>query len=245
MLQLSWTDRGQAANAAASTAALDARRGLLARRPAFAADPWLVFEGADGPGKGKHVVLVSGDEEYRSEEALPQLAKILATASWLQVHGALRHRQGRHDRPEPERQYPRPRVASIGRPDDHRHPLPQPAGRPDEGRRRLRRVGPPDHRHAHGDARLQPEQARPTRSTRGTARSGTAASAGRCSARPGSTTTATTARRARAASSHPGRRTTRSFAASRTATSGARPTSTKRTRPPTARRWCSARCSRA
>jgi hypothetical protein len=41
-------------------------------------DPWLVFDGFDGPGKGKHIVLVSGDEEYRSEEALPQLAKILA-----------------------------------------------------------------------------------------------------------------------------------------------------------------------
>jgi hypothetical protein len=39
---------------------------------------WLVFEGTEGPGKGKHVVLVGGDEEYRSEEALPQLAKILA-----------------------------------------------------------------------------------------------------------------------------------------------------------------------
>jgi hypothetical protein len=40
---------------------------------------WLVFEGGgDGPGKGKHVVLLSGDEEYRSEEALPQLAKILS-----------------------------------------------------------------------------------------------------------------------------------------------------------------------
>lgn len=41
-------------------------------------DPWVVYPGGDGPGKGKHVVLVSGDEEYRSEEALPQLAKILA-----------------------------------------------------------------------------------------------------------------------------------------------------------------------
>ena len=30
------------------------------------------------PGRGKHIVLVSGDEEYRSEEALPQLARILA-----------------------------------------------------------------------------------------------------------------------------------------------------------------------
>ena len=40
--------------------------------------PWVVYEGGDGPGKGKHIVLVSGDEEYRSEEALPQLGKILA-----------------------------------------------------------------------------------------------------------------------------------------------------------------------
>lgn len=45
---------------------------------AQAADPWIVYDGFDGPGKGKHIVLVSGDEEYRSEEALPQLAKILA-----------------------------------------------------------------------------------------------------------------------------------------------------------------------
>src|SRR5438270_9096936 len=46
--------------------------------PARAADPWVVYDGFDGPGKGKHIVLVSGDEEYRSEEALPQLGKILA-----------------------------------------------------------------------------------------------------------------------------------------------------------------------
>jgi hypothetical protein len=44
---------------------------------ARAADPWLVVEPA-GAVKNKHVVLVSGDEEYRSEEMLPQLAKILA-----------------------------------------------------------------------------------------------------------------------------------------------------------------------
>lgn len=40
--------------------------------------PWIVYDGFDGPGKGKHIVLVSGDEEYRSEEAIPQLAKILS-----------------------------------------------------------------------------------------------------------------------------------------------------------------------
>src|SRR5687768_1775695 len=31
-----------------------------------------------GPGQGKHVVFLTGDEEYRSEEALPLLAKILS-----------------------------------------------------------------------------------------------------------------------------------------------------------------------
>ena len=52
---------------------------LVGALHAAAQDPWSVFEGAEGPGLGKHIVLVSGDEEYRSEEALPQLAKILAT----------------------------------------------------------------------------------------------------------------------------------------------------------------------
>lgn len=40
--------------------------------------PWLVLQGGDGPGKGKHIVFVTGDEEYRSEDSMPQLAKILA-----------------------------------------------------------------------------------------------------------------------------------------------------------------------
>lgn len=38
----------------------------------------LLFEGKSGPGVGKQIVLISGDEEYRSEESFPQLAKILA-----------------------------------------------------------------------------------------------------------------------------------------------------------------------
>ena len=40
---------------------------------------WVTIEGSDGPGKGKHVVFISGDEEYRSEEALPMLAEVMAT----------------------------------------------------------------------------------------------------------------------------------------------------------------------
>ena len=43
-----------------------------------AKDAWVVYEGGKGPGAGKHIVLISGDEEYRSEEALPCLGKILS-----------------------------------------------------------------------------------------------------------------------------------------------------------------------
>ncbi|MEB2782243.1 ThuA domain-containing protein [Algoriphagus sp. C2-6-M1] len=40
---------------------------------------FLQFEGKDGLGKGKNVVLISGDDEYRSEESMPMMAKILST----------------------------------------------------------------------------------------------------------------------------------------------------------------------
>src|SRR2546430_243589 len=43
-----------------------------------AEEQWVTYDGHEGPGRGKHIVLISGDEEYRSEEALPQLGKILA-----------------------------------------------------------------------------------------------------------------------------------------------------------------------
>ena len=46
--------------------------------PAAEAPEPLVYEGADGPGAGTHVVFLAGDHEYRSEETLPALARILA-----------------------------------------------------------------------------------------------------------------------------------------------------------------------
>ncbi|MCA9122707.1 MAG: ThuA domain-containing protein [Planctomycetaceae bacterium] len=52
---------------------------LLTVSHVTAEDQWVVYEGKDGPGYGKHIVFVTGDDEYRSEEAGPQLAKILAT----------------------------------------------------------------------------------------------------------------------------------------------------------------------
>lgn len=56
----------------------------ISARPPQEAAAGVVYEGAHGkadaplPGNGKNVVLLAGDEEYRSEEALPMLAKILA-----------------------------------------------------------------------------------------------------------------------------------------------------------------------
>ena len=52
---------------------------LLCLSAAFVpAKEWVVYEGKEGPGTGKHIVLLSGDEEYRSEEGMPFLGKILA-----------------------------------------------------------------------------------------------------------------------------------------------------------------------
>ena len=38
----------------------------------------LVYQGDSGPGLGKHLVFIASDHEYRSEETLPALARILA-----------------------------------------------------------------------------------------------------------------------------------------------------------------------
>src|SRR3977135_1848040 len=46
--------------------------------PAARADDRITYEAKPGPGGGKHVVFLTGDEEYRSEEGLPMLAKILS-----------------------------------------------------------------------------------------------------------------------------------------------------------------------
>ncbi len=42
----------------------------LATRSSAGASDRVVYEGKQGPGKGKHIVFLTGDEEYRSEEGL-------------------------------------------------------------------------------------------------------------------------------------------------------------------------------
>lgn len=46
--------------------------------PVPSSDLWLTYTGIDGPGKGKHIILIAADQEYRSEQSMPMLAKVLA-----------------------------------------------------------------------------------------------------------------------------------------------------------------------
>lgn len=41
-------------------------------------DLWLNVKGGEGPGKGKRIVLIAAEQEYRSEQSMPMLAQVLA-----------------------------------------------------------------------------------------------------------------------------------------------------------------------
>ena len=53
-------------------------------RPAASTHPvppserWLTYEGGEGPGAGKHVVLIAAEQEYRAEQSMPMLARLLS-----------------------------------------------------------------------------------------------------------------------------------------------------------------------
>lgn len=43
-----------------------------------AGDLWLSYAGGEGPGRGKRVVLIAADQEYRSEQGMPMMARLLS-----------------------------------------------------------------------------------------------------------------------------------------------------------------------
>jgi len=49
-----------------------------AAHPVAESPRWLTYSGTNGPGKGKHIVLIAADQEYRSEQSMPMLARILS-----------------------------------------------------------------------------------------------------------------------------------------------------------------------
>ena len=58
---------------------------LLGQATAAAHPSQVVYQGTRGPGAGKHIVLIAGDHEYRSEELLPALGRILARRHGFKV----------------------------------------------------------------------------------------------------------------------------------------------------------------
>ena len=163
---------------------------------------WGRLSGQAGAGQGKHIVFLAGDEEYRSEEGLPMLAKILAVRHGFKctVLFAINPADGTID---PLTLTNMPGLAALDSADLcvmglRFRELPDAA---DEALRGLPQRGQADHRLAHQHARVQvrPQQGKPLREIRlAQHRIGPAASASRCSARRGSITTAATATRARA-----------------------------------------------
>ncbi len=51
---------------------------LTLAEPLPAAESFLHFPAKDSSGQGRKIVLIAGDDEYRSEEGLPMLGKILS-----------------------------------------------------------------------------------------------------------------------------------------------------------------------
>jgi hypothetical protein len=39
---------------------------------------WLTYKGGEGPGHGQHIVLISAEQEYRSEQSMPMMARLLS-----------------------------------------------------------------------------------------------------------------------------------------------------------------------
>jgi len=51
---------------------------VAAAHPVPESPLWLTYDGGEGPGKGKHIILIAADQEYRSEQAMPMMAGILS-----------------------------------------------------------------------------------------------------------------------------------------------------------------------
>lgn len=67
--------------------------------PAAGSRLYWEYPGGAGPGAGKRIVFVTGDEEYRSEEAMPELARILSRRHGFHctVHFAVNAESGEID----------------------------------------------------------------------------------------------------------------------------------------------------
>ena len=75
----------------------------------------LHYPGGPGPGQHKHIVLLAGEEEYRSEEMLPQLAKILSKRYGFET--TVLFSQNDRDEIDPENQTHQPGLEALDKAD--------------------------------------------------------------------------------------------------------------------------------
>lgn len=57
---------------------MPASPGVASEHPVPESDLWLTYPAKPGSGEGRHIVLIAADQEYRSEHALPLLARLLS-----------------------------------------------------------------------------------------------------------------------------------------------------------------------
>jgi hypothetical protein len=121
----------------------------------YAAEPFLVFQ-PHGHAKGKNIVLISGDEEYRSEESLPQLAKILSAYHGFRctVLFAINPKDGTIDPNQLDNIPGWIGSARFRRSDGHPDAVSGPAGRSDEAHRRVYGIRQTHCRYPDSDARV-------------------------------------------------------------------------------------------
>ncbi len=48
---------------------LGSQYGILSAQSSADSPLWLSYSGEDGPGRGKHIVLIAAEQEYRSEQS--------------------------------------------------------------------------------------------------------------------------------------------------------------------------------
>lgn len=85
----------------------------------------LTFEAKDGGNDAPHVVLIAGDEEYRTEESMPMLGKILSQKHGFKCTVLFSFGPDGASYIDPNNQQGlRLGFARRRRPDDHRHAVP-------------------------------------------------------------------------------------------------------------------------
>ena len=96
-----------------ATWAMTLAAAVLAATQAPAADPWVRYEGGDGPGKGKQVVLDLRRRGVPFRGIPASIGQDSRQTPRLHLHRAVRHQPRRRlDRPRQPAQHPRPEGAA-------------------------------------------------------------------------------------------------------------------------------------